>query len=128
MSKLLNGHIQEESAATLLDAAVEQAPNKDAPDAPSLSPPPLSSSSVITEGDPSVIPPEHPYRTLVLWQVVEKSLTVQATINMSDFAVLMELVISSMKTCVLRVRLDSIAKRYSEFEYRTALYPAEEGR
>ncbi|KAF9492297.1 hypothetical protein BDN71DRAFT_1483827 [Pleurotus eryngii] len=60
MSKLLNGHIQEESAATLLDAASEHAPNKDAPE---LSPP---LSSFITEGDPSLIPPEHPYRTLVL--------------------------------------------------------------
>ncbi|KAF4571711.1 hypothetical protein EYR40_008228 [Pleurotus pulmonarius] len=55
-SSLLSG--QESPAATLLDAASVQAPNK-AAELPSF-------PTVVVEGDPSVIPPEHPYRTLVL--------------------------------------------------------------
>ncbi|KAF4596088.1 hypothetical protein EYR38_007462 [Pleurotus pulmonarius] len=51
-------HFQEASVVTLLDASPEQAPIKADWELPS--------SPIIVEGDPSVIPPEHPYRTLVL--------------------------------------------------------------
>ncbi|KAF9492308.1 hypothetical protein BDN71DRAFT_1451696 [Pleurotus eryngii] len=64
---MLNGHFQQETVATLVDAAgrtAEQAPIKATPNVES--PPLTPTSPIIVEGDPSVIPPEHPYRTLVL--------------------------------------------------------------
>ncbi|KAF4571712.1 hypothetical protein EYR36_009055 [Pleurotus pulmonarius] len=86
-------HFQEASVVTLLDASPEQAPIKAIPDWE------LPSSPIIVEGDPSVIPPEHPYRTLVLWYVAAPPLSAQ-TLSV-DLPVLTELVISSMKTFVL---------------------------
>lgn len=69
-SEWLNGHGQQGSVATLVDAPAEQAPVKEPKVAPEQLPPLPPSSPIVVEGDPSVIPPEHPYRTLVLWKVL----------------------------------------------------------
>ncbi|KDQ32069.1 hypothetical protein PLEOSDRAFT_1111081 [Pleurotus ostreatus PC15] len=61
-SEWLNGHGQQESVATLVDAGPAEQVRESKAQLPPLSP----SSPIIVEGDPSVIPPEHPFRTLVL--------------------------------------------------------------
>ncbi len=70
-SEWLNGHGQQGSVATLVDAGpAVQEPAKESKATPEQLPPLSPSSPIIVEGDPSVIPPEHPYRTLVLWKVL----------------------------------------------------------
>lgn len=123
-SEWLNGHGQQESVATLVDAGPAEQVRESKAQLPPLSP----SSPIIVEGDPSVIPPEHPFRTLVLWKVLS-SIDYPNTDSPFTFVVLMELAISSMEMyvhCWIFLS-DSNHMPPIELEHCPALHSAEEG-